>query len=664
MWTDNETETDLLGFRVHAELVRSVVVDPKQLPVTIGLFADWGGGKSSLMKILQKSLEPESWPAESEERARCEKVACLYFNGWLFEGYDDAKSAILSAVLLALGEHTRFGPMVRGKVISLLKSVNWMRVARLGLKHVAVPAIAAYASGGATLVPGLMGTIAGTFGFPWAKKANETPAGTEPQKQEAKKSEVKESEWEDLIKKDESSGGPMDVRTFRDKFGKLLEDCKIESLVILIDDLDRCSPERIIENLEAIKLFLNVENTAFVIGADKRIVQHAIDWRYSQDGTSPALDDETRAGITKDYLEKLIQVPYRLPRLSPAEIEAYMTLLYCHSHLGEEESRCCRDACEAQREANRYGTFGYGAVKDLLKERLPDELSSALAFCASSAPLVTEGLKGNPRQVKRFLNALQLRKKLAAIAKLTNVKDAALVKLMILEYSEEKLFLQLFGWQATQDGQPKELAALERQVKHTAGVDTDAEPPTDLDPKWSTAFARRWLAMEPSLVGVDLRDYFWVARDRLESTLAGVSMVPPLVRRVFEGLISDNAGETTPAVHSAQAFREDDLAALLGLAEQQIRAQPGERSGYNALRLLAENGVSAAARTLAGVLRERPLEPMPPAVGMEVMTLVAKKPELRAPLQPAIDRLLQSSSKIGKAAQAAKSSPAPRKRGS
>lgn len=147
MWTDNETSLDLLGFRVHSELIRSVVTDPNLLPVTIGVFADWGGGKTSLMKMLQESLEPEHWKEGSAERQQCERIACLYFNGWLFEGYDDAKSAILSSVLTALGEHKRFGPKLRDGCVSLLKSVNWMRVAHLGLKHVAIPAIAAFATG-------------------------------------------------------------------------------------------------------------------------------------------------------------------------------------------------------------------------------------------------------------------------------------------------------------------------------------------------------------------------------------------------------------------------------------------------------------------------------------------------------------------------------------
>ena len=177
MWTDNETDLDLLGFRVHAELVRSVVTDPKLLPVTTGVFADWGGGKTSLMKMLEKSLTPESWPNDSDEQKRCEKIACLYFNGWLFEGYDDAKSAILSSVLLALGEHKRLGPKVRSKCASLLKSVNWMRVAALGFKHVALPAIAAYVSGGTSLVPALVGSL-GAF-VPSGKKDPPTTARTD-----------------------------------------------------------------------------------------------------------------------------------------------------------------------------------------------------------------------------------------------------------------------------------------------------------------------------------------------------------------------------------------------------------------------------------------------------------------------------------------------------
>jgi len=46
VWSDNETVEDLIGFRVHAELLREVVGDASLLPITIGVFGDWGSGNA------------------------------------------------------------------------------------------------------------------------------------------------------------------------------------------------------------------------------------------------------------------------------------------------------------------------------------------------------------------------------------------------------------------------------------------------------------------------------------------------------------------------------------------------------------------------------------------------------------------------------------------
>ena len=72
------------------------------------------------------------------------------------------------------------------------------------------------------------------------------------------------------------------IRDFRRDFGDLLADSKIETLVVFIDDLDRCLPDTIIDTLEAIKLFLFVPGTAFVIGADERLVQYAVRQRFPE----------------------------------------------------------------------------------------------------------------------------------------------------------------------------------------------------------------------------------------------------------------------------------------------------------------------------------------------------------------------------------------------
>jgi hypothetical protein len=138
MWADNETANDLIGFKVHSDLIRDVVTDTSLLPVVLGVFGDWGGGKSSIMKMLQKDLNSEQY----------KDVVCLYFNGWIFEGYEDAKTALLSAILLEVGEHKGFAPKIRDQVVGLLKRLKLMELAKLGIKHVGIPLAAGALTGG------------------------------------------------------------------------------------------------------------------------------------------------------------------------------------------------------------------------------------------------------------------------------------------------------------------------------------------------------------------------------------------------------------------------------------------------------------------------------------------------------------------------------------
>jgi predicted KAP-like P-loop ATPase len=159
-------------------------------------------------------------------------------------------------------------------------------------------------------------------------------------------------DWEELVEEDKTSPSELDVRKFSSRFEKMLEDSDITGLIVLIDDLDRCNPDNIIDNLEAIKLFLKVEHAAFVIGAGRRIVEHAIRKKYAQRAADQG-DREQTERLVKDYLEKLVQVPYNLPRLSRTEIETYMTLLFCQRHLEQGEFNACLAACNESRSKNR-----------------------------------------------------------------------------------------------------------------------------------------------------------------------------------------------------------------------------------------------------------------------------------------------------------------------
>src|SRR3954469_5428346 len=91
MWSDNEADHDLLGFQHLVTSVCSIVKNESLLPATIGVFGDWGSGKSSLLQMVQAKLE-----AVDQDK---KDVLVLTFNGWIFEGYEDARTALMSTIL-------------------------------------------------------------------------------------------------------------------------------------------------------------------------------------------------------------------------------------------------------------------------------------------------------------------------------------------------------------------------------------------------------------------------------------------------------------------------------------------------------------------------------------------------------------------------------------
>jgi len=600
VWPDNETDQDLLGFRVHADLIRSVVTDQRVLPIVLGVFGDWGGGKSSIMRMLQKDFELPEY----------EKTVCLYFNGWMFEGYEDAKTALLSSVLVQLGDHKRFGPAIKDKVVGLLKRVKLMEVAKIGIKHFGVPMAAALMAGdphaalGAAALAGSLATV--------SHSASGTDSGSKAEK----------ISWSDLIEKDPGKPDLLEVRKFREEFADMLAKTDIESVVILIDDLDRCLPERIIETFEAIKLFVAVEKTAFVIGADPRIVRHAIATRYVQKqlGGDSVSTHEEQYDLVSDYLEKFIQIPYHLPRLSPSEVESYVNLLACQKLLVEADYARVVNHWQGNRNKNMYAAYRQAGIGDALgsADKMPPELLAQLAWSNAIADVVTEGLKGNPRQVKRMLNAMALRKQLASVAGI-QIRDDVLAKLMVLEYANLGLFQEIGMWQGSANGFPERLQSLERIALD--GISAKSDPPPDVSKEWQKRTAQSWLRMQPSLSDVDLRDYFWLARDRTSSTLSGVTMVAPIIRRLFDDLTSDNKGEQNAAVKACADLTEIEQQALLAMLERQIERHPDHTPSQNALLMLAEAKMAGAGMTLVMALKSSPPQQLQPASAYRLKTL-------------------------------------------
>ena len=224
MWTDNASDIDLLFYKPYADIISEDAVSLGKDPLTIGVFGIWGAGKSTLLKLIEKEYE------------ETETVLCININAWMFEGYEDTKIAIMETLLKEIEEQIADSNIKNG-FKKLIKRIDYFK---LGTKIIpyAVPAVASIVSG--TPLPLLL-TLPNDV-----KDIGNTLRSISEKIQYAREEYLQD----DTILNENSVVN--NIRMFRAEFEKQIELTKYYRIVVLLDDLDRCQPEHIIEILEAI----------------------------------------------------------------------------------------------------------------------------------------------------------------------------------------------------------------------------------------------------------------------------------------------------------------------------------------------------------------------------------------------------------------------------
>lgn len=588
MWSDKETSKDLLGFNVHASLLKSVVTNEKNLPITIGLYGDWGSGKSSVLEILKEQLKDD------------EETVVVYFDGWTFESFDDAKIALIQGIVDELEKNKKFLSKVgdglsdlKDDFVKLKDSINWMRLLKATAKMV-VPTIAAFSTGGASIIP----TIA------LALKDN----------QNSLNSIIEEGRLEEFLKqnvvKEEEEKKYAAVREFRSDFEKLIQKSKQGKVVILIDDLDRCLPRHIIDSLEAIKLFLNVPKTAFVIAADEFIVSNAIKSEYKSLIDASNDGEGNREDLGKSYMEKFIQLPYHLPTLSRKEVETYVTLLFCQEFLDDESFEKVQSDFSKFITENKFEKYGWDNIRKIIDPTKYIELNATIGFVSHFSAIIGTALRWNPRLIKRFLNAYEIRLNLLKVSGLdTQPNKFALLKLMLLEQQYINLFKMLHGWVMSYDGSENKIAKLEQAIESGNFQEDMAE--------WNITGVKSLIEREPKFSSVDMKELFWVSRDNIIDAMSGTTLIPVRVKRLFNDSYNAASDNILKSLCEGQVkqLSAEDLRDYYSLLEEKTLSNPNDKRCYHIYYFCIVCEVEQAYQRFLGILRRIDTQSIPFSLG-------------------------------------------------
>jgi predicted KAP-like P-loop ATPase len=311
-----------------------------------------------------------------------------------------------------------------------------------------------------------------------------------------------------LGKKGESSL-PKEIDGVRKAFAELLEEMDI-TLVVLVDDLDRCLPDTAISTLEAMRLLLMLPRTAFIIAADEEMIRNAVRHHF---GASDLSED-----LVTSYFDKLIQIPLRVPRLGHAEVKGYLILLFAELEVRkgtlpkekykQAQSRILKSVKQS---------WGAGLTRKSMSDAFTgsDVMEPLINLSDQIAGILTTAkqIAGNPRLIKRFLNDLNIRKAIADAEGMTLAYEA-LLKLQLFERCASSAAFEFLVSKSgeSEEGKPDFLSSLES----TLADGGEYQAP---DSSWDERFIESWMRLYPPLGDIDLRPILNLSRSKISAAV-------------------------------------------------------------------------------------------------------------------------------------------------
>ena len=411
--SDKPSKVDALHRQQYVKALAALITHPNtEIPLTLGIYGPWGSGKSSFMLQLREMISP--------------KVPSVEFNPWRYKDPSSLWFGLITQVAMALDK--QFTPWDRLRLLLLIKPSGYIHF----LNKMKTRAMAA----GKKVHNWLTGTLA-FFGITQPETLTEplhkmlkflgvveagekigliegiiTPESLlmwlgalglmlgwlvvkmwygwkHPFLSQIEANRITSGEGRDEFK--QMTFDELDL--IRDLLKGAMDDKKGMPIriAIFLDDLDRCSPDRVVEVLEAVHLCLEGLPFVTILGMDSRVVSHAIASRYEF-----MLEDKATA-IEKEaygqyFLQKIVHIPFQLP--PPWVYGKYIKRLMGVSEAANQAEGIPDDEPE---------------LVHLEQQDLQVKMAIAEQEMQSLNPLVMD-LKASPRSVKCLINQYRLAK--------------------------------------------------------------------------------------------------------------------------------------------------------------------------------------------------------------------------------------------------------------
>jgi hypothetical protein len=392
--SDLPTGNDEIGFKPYVRAIAWFLSNEEtKPPLTMSIEGPWGSGKSSFMLQLENELKFQNTGKPGHHYVR--------FNAWRSDKDEALWAAFALSFIKQLESRKGWQERVSINVRLALTRFDWgqawpqiLRIVLFGATLIALTAYARLHSEAADLTKtvafAVSWLVAAHFALDHAKKIFGNPLSYDLSKF------MRDLRYSDKI---------AFIERFQDDFSDIVRAYAGENgrVFIFIDDLDRCEVPRAADLLQAINLLLSGEqgNLFFILGLDREMVAAGIAAKnekilpYLAANRNPGSVDKLDAkavGISYGYsfMEKFIQIPFRLPRPDEREIRKWV------------------DSLTTEPSAQNEPPAAPAATFDVRKGYDPSEFEDVVESVARL-------FNFNPRRLKQFVNVFRLRLMIALV---------------------------------------------------------------------------------------------------------------------------------------------------------------------------------------------------------------------------------------------------------